>query len=140
MAGRDGLISALQAILDTFPNEDGGEINQGLFIGLMKQYELSAGRLHRLPNDWMHCLLSAAKQACASATLIHTASKRQWQHANGTGWDAPVAMAHVLKEIYEIEQPEGFEPSFIQQVNVGIKDGNISPESEAQTAFNKYKR
>ena len=138
MAGRDGLISALQAILDTFPNEDGGEINQGLFIGLMKQYELSAGRLHRLPNDWMHCLLSAAKQACASATLIHTASKRQWQHANGTGWDAPVAMAHVLKEIYEIEQPEGFEPSFIQQVNVGIKDGNISPESEAQTAFNKY--
>jgi len=49
-----------------------------------------------------------------------------------------VAMAHVLKEIYEIEQPEGFEPSFIQQVNVGIKDGNISPESEAQTAFNRY--
>jgi hypothetical protein len=49
-------------------------------------------------------------------------------------------MAHVLKEIYELEQPEGFEPSFIQQVNVGIKDGNISPESEAQAAFNKYKR
>ena len=138
MAGKDGLINALTAIKDTFPNEDGGEINQGLFIGLMKQYELSAGRLHRLPKDWMHLLLGAARTACASATLIHTASKRQWQHANGTGWDAPVAMAHVLKEIYELEQPEGFEPSFIQQVTVGLKSGNISPESEAQTAFNRY--
>jgi hypothetical protein len=86
----------------------------------------------------MHLLLGAARQACASATLIHTASKRQWQHVNGTGWDAPVAMAHVLKEIYELEQPEGFEPSFIQQVTVGLKSGNISPESEAQTAFNRY--
>jgi len=75
---------------------------------------------------------------CASATLIHTASKRQWQHANGTGWDAPVAMSHVLKEIYELEVPEGFEPSFIPQVQVGLKVKNVSEESEAQTAFKKY--
>ena len=138
MAGKEGLTNALQAIKDVFPDEPGGEINQGIFIGLMKQYELSAGRLHRLPADWMKQLLVATKSVCASATLIHTASKRQWQHANGTGWDAPVAMAHVLKEIYELEVPEGFEPSFIQQVQVGLKTNNISPESEAQTAFKKY--
>ena len=138
MSGKDGLIDALQAIKDVFPDEEGGEINQGIYIGLMKQYELSAGRLHRLPKDWMKQLLLSAKAVCPSATLIHTASKRQWQHANGTGWDAPVAMAHVLKEIYEQEQPEGFEPSFIPQVKVGIAEGNISEESEAQTAFRKY--
>ena len=140
MAGKDGLVNALQAIKDTFPDEDGGEINQGLFIGLMKQFELSVSRLHRLPKDWMHLLLGAVKSVCPSATLVHTASKRQWQHANGTGWDAPVAMAHVLKEIYEAEQPDGFEPSFIPQVKVGINERNISDESEAQTAFNKYVR
>ena len=138
MAGKDGLVNALQAIKDTFPDEDGGEINQGLFIGLMKQFELSVSRLHRLPKNWMQLLLSAVKSVCPSANLVHTASKRQWQHANGTGWDAPVAMAHVLKEIYEAEQPEGFEPSFIPQVKVGIAERNISDESEAQTAFNKY--
>ena len=51
MAGAEGLESALRAIKETYPDEDGGEINQGLFIGLMKQYQLGseAKRLKRLP-------------------------------------------------------------------------------------------
>ena len=92
MAGGPGLRDALMAIKTVYGDEEGGEINQGLFIGLMKQYQMGseAKRLNRLPDDWMIKMLETAKQVCPSATLIHTATKKQWQHANGVGWDAPV--------------------------------------------------
>jgi len=94
--------------------------------------------LSRLPEDWMLKILSTTKEVCPSATLIHTATKKQWQHANGVGWDAPVAMGHMLKEVYQIEQPEGFEPSYMPNVALKLDEGDIASDSEAQTAFNKY--
>jgi hypothetical protein len=47
-----------------YPDEDGGEINQGLFIGLMKQYQMGAEakRLSRLPEDWMLKMLMASRR------------------------------------------------------------------------------
>ena len=140
MAGAEGLESALRAIKDTYPDEDGGEINQGLFIGLMKQYQMGseAKRLKRLPADWMLKMLQAVKQGMGSSgALIHAAAKKQWQHANGVGWDAPVAMGHLLREVYLIEDGE-FEPSYMPNVTLKIFDGDIAPDSEAQTALNKY--
>jgi hypothetical protein len=123
-----------------YGDEEGGEINQGLFIGLMKQYQMGAEakRLKRLPGDWMFKMLESARKVCPSAVLIHTATKKQWQHANGVGWDAPVAMGHMLKETYQIEQPESFEPSYMPNVTLKLDEGDIAPDSEAQTAFNKY--
>jgi hypothetical protein len=82
-------------------------------------------------------MLETAKKVCPSATLIHTATKKQWQHANGVGWDAPVAMAHMLREVYLIEDGT-FEPSYMPNVTLKIEEGDIASESEAQTAFNKY--
>ena len=139
MAGEQGLRDALLAIKTVYGEEDGGEINQGLFIGLMKQYQMGAEakRLKRLPMDWMVKMLETAKKVCPSATLIHTASKKQWQHANGVGWDAPVAMGHMLREIYLMEDGT-FEPSYMPNVTLKLEDGDIANESEAQTAFNKY--
>ena len=139
MAGPIGLTDALTSIKNVYGDEEGGEINQGLFIGLMKQYQMGqeAKRLKRLPNDWMTKMLETAKKVCPSATLIHTATKKQWQHANGVGWDAPVAMAHMLREVYLIEDGT-FEPSYMPNVTLKLEDGDIASESEAQTAFNKY--
>ena len=140
MSGEEGLRTALKAIKEVYGDEEGGEINQGLFIGLMKQYQMGAEakRLSRLPEDWMLKILATTKEVCPSATLIHTATKKQWQHANGVGWDAPVAMGHMLKEVYQIEQPEGFEPSYMPNVTLKLDESDIAPDSEAQTAFNKY--
>ena len=139
MAGPIGLTDALLSIKNVYGDEEGGEINQGLFIGLMKQYQMGqeAKRLKRLPNDWMTKMLETSKKVCPSATLIHTATKKQWQHANGVGWDAPVAMAHLLREVYLIEDGT-FEPSYMPNVTLKLEEGDIASESEAQTAFNKY--
>ena len=96
-----------------------------------------AKRLGRLPQEWMWDMLDAMKKVCPSATLIHSATKKQWQHANGVGWDAPVAMGHMLREVYLLEDGT-FEPSYMQNVTLKLEDGDIAPDSEAQTAFNKY--
>jgi hypothetical protein len=44
----------------------------------------------------------------------------------------------MLKEAYQIEQPESFEPSYMPNVTLKLDEGDIAPDSEAQTAFNKY--
>ncbi len=139
MAGDVGLFNVLSAIKQVYGEEDGGEINQGLFIGLVKQYQMGseAKRLKRLPEDWCVKMLESAKAVCPSATLIHSATKKQWQHANGVGWDAPVAMGHMLREVYLIEDGT-FEPSYMPNVTLKLFDGDVAPDSEAQTAFNKY--
>jgi len=96
-----------------------------------------AKRLKRLPEDWMFKMVEAVKKVCPSGVLVHTATKKQWQHANGVGWDAPVAMAHLLREVYLLEDGT-FEPSYMPNVTLKLEDGDIAKESEAQTAFNKY--
>ena len=50
MAGADGLKHALLAIKNVYGEEEGGEINQGLFIGLMKQYQMGS-EAKRLRNN-----------------------------------------------------------------------------------------
>jgi hypothetical protein len=34
--------------------------------------------------------------------------------------------------------PDSFEPSYMPNVTLKLDDGDIAPDSEAQTAFNKY--
>ena len=63
--------------------------------------------------------------------------QKQWQHTNGVGWDAPVAMAHMLREVYLLEDGT-FEPSYMPNVTLKLEEGDIANESEAQTAFNNY--
>ena len=65
------------------------------------------------------------------------ATKKQWHHANGVGWDAPVAMAHMLREVYLMEDGT-FEPSYMPNVTLKLEEGDVAKESEAQTAFNQY--
>jgi len=48
-----------------------------------------------------------------------------------------VAMGHLLREVYLIEDGE-FEPSYMPNVTLKVFDGDIAPDSEAQTALNKY--
>ena len=90
-----------------------------------------------LPELCMWDMLDAMKKVCASATFVHSDTKKQWQHANCVGLDAPVAMAHVLREVYLLEDGT-FDPSYMQYVSLKLEDGDIAPDSEAQTAFNKY--
>jgi hypothetical protein len=144
----DKIKDVLSIIKDEFGDEKGkdapaGEINQGLYIGLVKLYHLTieANRFKYLPENWMKKMLQALKKGCGqNASLIHTASKRQWQYSNPVSWDAPIAMAHILREVYLLEDGE-FEPSYTPNVNLGILDGNIDPEStETKIAFGKYKK
>ena len=44
---------------------------------------------------------------------------------------------HLLREVYLIEDGE-FEPSYMPNVTLKVFDGDIAPDSEAQTALNKY--
>ena len=43
----------------------------------------------------------------------------------------------LLREVYLIEDGE-FEPSYMPNVTLKVFDGDIAPDSEAQTALNKY--
>ena len=140
MAGGPGLRNALMAIKTVYGDEDGGEINQGLFIGLVRSYQMGAGakKLTRLPDDWMTKMLLATKKVCPSASLLHTATKKQWQHAHSVGWDAPVAMATLLREMYLLEDGTFDPPFYLENVSLKLEEGDLSKETEAQTAFNKY--
>ena len=44
----------------------------------------------------------------------------------------------MLREVYLIEDGT-FEPSYMPNVTLKLFDGDIAPDSEAQTAFDKYK-
>jgi hypothetical protein len=123
----------LLAIKKYYPQEDGGEINQGIYIGLVKMYALARedGSTKFLPTDWIDKILSALITVCGkSAEGIHSAAKKQWQYKRGTSWDAPVAMSSLMREVYVVCNPADrtFNPPHEPKVNVGIMDGDICSE------------
>jgi len=123
----------LLAIKKYYPEEDGGEINQGIYIGLVKMYALARedGSTKFLPADWIDKILSALVTICGvRAEHIHSAAKKQWQYKRGTSWDAPVAMSTLMREVYVVCNPldRTFNPPHEPKVNMGIMDGDICSE------------
>ena len=123
----------LLAIKQYYPKEDGGEINQGIYIGLVKMYALARedGSTKFLPIDWIDKILSSLETVCGKkAEGIHSAAKKQWQHKRGTSWDAPVAMSTLMREVYVVCNPldRTFNPPHEPKVNMGIMDGDICSE------------
>jgi hypothetical protein len=123
----------LLAVKKYYPNEDGGEINQGIYIGLVKMYALARedGSTKFLPTDWIDKILSALRTVCGkNAEGIHSAAKKQWQYKRGTSWDAPVAMSSLMREVYVVCNPTDrtFNPPHEPKVNIGIMDGDICSE------------
>jgi len=123
----------LLGIKEHYPREDGGEINQGLYIGLVKMYALARedGSTKFLPGDWIDRILSSLKKVCGNnADNIHQAAKEQWQHSRGTSWDAPVAMSSLMREVYVVCNPTDttFNPPHEPKVNMGIMNGDVCAE------------
>jgi hypothetical protein len=129
----DVLERILLGVKKYYGDEDGGEINQGLYIGLVKMYALAKedGSTKFLPQDWVGKILEAMIKVCGrNANGIHSAAKKQWQHTRGTSWDAPVAMSTLMREVYVIQAPEQdlFNPPHEAKVSMGIMTGDICNE------------
>jgi hypothetical protein len=127
------LEQVLNGIKTHYGDEDGGEINQGIYIGLVKMYALAKedGSTKFLPKDWIDRILSALIKVCGrNAQGIHSASKKQWQHTRGTSWDAPVAMSTLMREAYLLQAPEEdqFNPPHEPKVNMGLMNNDICTE------------
>ena len=60
------LENILNGIKTFYGDEDGGEINQGIYIGLVKMYTLAKedGSTKFLPKDWIERILSALIKVC----------------------------------------------------------------------------
>ena len=129
----DVLERILQSIKTYYGDEDGGEINQGIYIGLVKMYALAKedGSTKFLPEDWINRILKALTDVCGlNAQGIHSAAKKQWQHIRGTSWDAPVAMSTLMREVYLVYAPEEdqFNPPHEPKVTMGLMKEDICSE------------
>ena len=131
----DVLERILLGIKKYYGDEDGGEINQGLYIGLVKMYSLAKedGSTKFLPQDphWVDRILEAMIKVCGrNANGIHSAAKKQWQHTRGTSWDAPVAMSTLMREVYLIQAPQQdlFNPPHEPKVSMGIMTSDVCSE------------
>ena len=126
----DILEKILLGVKQYYGEEDGGEINQGIYIGLVKMYTLAKedGSTKFLPTDWIDRILKAMISVCGrNAQGIHSAAKKQWQHTRGTSWDAPVAMSTLMREAYLLQAPESdqFNPPHEAKVSMGVLAGDI---------------
>jgi hypothetical protein len=129
----DVLEKILLGIKQYYGDEDGGEINQGIYIGLVKMYALAKedGATKFLPKDWIDKILSALIDICGrNAQGIHSASKKQWQHCRGTSWDAPVAMSTLMREAYlsHASEDDQFNPPHEPKVSMGLLKNDICAE------------
>jgi len=129
----DVLENILKGIKIHYGDEDGGEINQGIYIGLVKMYALAKedGSTKFLPSDWIDRILNALIKVCGrNAQGIHSASKKQWQHTRGTSWDAPVAMSTLMREVYLLQAPNEdlFNPPHEPKVSIGLMADDICTE------------
>ena len=129
----DVLENILLGVKQYYGEEDGGEINQGIYIGLVKMYALAKedGSTKFLPADWIDRILTALVATCGrNANGIHSAAKKQWQHTRGTSWDAPVAMSTLMREAYLLQAPEEdqFNPPHEPKVSMGVLKGDICAE------------
>jgi hypothetical protein len=129
----DVLENILNGIKTYYGAEDGGEINQGIYIGLVKMYALAKedGSTKFLPTDWIEKILTALITVCGrNAQGIHSAGKKQWQHTRGTSWDAPVAMSSLMREAYILQAPaeDQFNPPHEPKVSMGLMNNDICSE------------
>ncbi len=131
----DVLERILLGIKKYYGDEDGGEINQGLYIGLVKMYALAKedGSTKFLPQEphWVDKILEAMIKVCGrNANNIHSAAKKQWQHTRGTSWDAPVAMSTLMREVYLAQAPQQdlFNPPHEPKVSMGIMTDDVCSE------------
>jgi hypothetical protein len=120
----------LEGVKQYYGDEDGGEINQGIYIGLVKMYALAKedGATKFLPTDWIDRILKSMIQVCGrNANGIHSAAKKQWQHTRGTSWDAPVAMSTLMREAYllQAEETDQFNPPHEPKVSMGVLADDI---------------
>lgn len=120
----------LLGIKKFYGQEQGGEINQGLYIGLVKMYALAKedGALKFMPENWIDLILEALIKVCGyNAQGIHTAAKAQWQHTRGTSWDAPVAMSTLMREVFVTQAASDnmWNPPHEPKVTMGIMTGDI---------------
>jgi hypothetical protein len=129
----DVLEKILLGVKQYYGEEDGGEINQGIYIGLVKMYALAKedGSTKFLPADWIDRILRALVATCGKiANGIHSAAKKQWQHTRGTSWDAPVAMSTLMREAYLLQAPQEdqFNPPHEPKVSMGVLKGDVCVE------------
>jgi hypothetical protein len=129
----DVLEKILSGVKQYYGEEDGGEINQGIYIGLVKMYALAKedGSTKFLPADWIDRILGALVATCGkNANGIHSAAKKQWQHTRGTSWDAPVAMSTLMREAYLLQAPQEdqFNPPHEPKVSMGVLKGDVCAE------------
>ena len=123
----------LLSVKKNYGEEQGGEINQGLYIGLVKMYALAKedGAVKFLPENWIDLILEALTKVCGfNAQGIHTAAKAQWQHTRGTSWDAPVAMSTLMREVFIVQAHKDnmWNPPHEPKVSMGIMTGDICSE------------
>ena len=123
----------LLGIKKYYGEEIGGEINQGLYIGLVKMYALAKedGAIKFLPENWIDLILLSLTRVCGfNAQGIHSAAKLQWQHTRGTSWDAPVAMSTLMREVFitQADKDNMWNPPHEPKVNMGIMAGDICSE------------
>ena len=123
----------LLGIKKNYGEEQGGEINQGLYIGLVKMYALAKedGAVKFLPDNWIELILESMTKVCGyNAQGIHTAAKAQWQHSRGTSWDAPVAMSTLMREVFIIQADKDnmWNPPHEPKVAMGIMTGDTCAE------------
>ena len=123
----------LQGIKKYYGDEIGGEINQGLYIGLVKMYALAKedGAVKFLPENWIDLILLSLIRVCGfNAQGIHSAAKLQWQHTRGTSWDAPVAMSTLMREVFitQADKDNMWNPPHEPKVIMGIMTGDICSE------------
>jgi len=107
MTNKEALKDILAGIKKHYPNpHDNGSINQGFFIGLAKIFQQGkeANSLDFFPDNWVDLLLESVVKKCGTnGDDIHSGLKKQWQHTRGTSWDAPVAMATFLREVFMLQ-------------------------------------
>jgi hypothetical protein len=120
----------LLGIKKYYGEEIGGEINQGLYIGLVKMYALAKedGVVKFLPENWIDLILLSLIKVCGFiAQSIHSAAKSQWQHTRGTSWDAPVAMSTLMREVFIVQADKDnmWNPPHEPKVSMGIMTGDI---------------
>ena len=134
MTSNDAVLEqVLEGIKKHYGDEDGGEINQGIYIGLIKMWSLAKedGATKFLPQDWINKILTALVKVCGrNAQGIHSGAKKQWQHCRGTSWDAPVAMSTLMREVYLAQAPDEdqFNPPHEPKVTMGILAGDVCAE------------
>jgi len=129
----------LMSIKKHYGIEEGGEINQGLYIGLVKMYSLAKedGAIKFLPENWIDLILESMTKKCGfNANGIHSAAKKQWQHTRGTSWDAPVAMSTLMREVFiaQADKNNMWNPPHEPKVSMGIMTGDIC--SDVKSFFN----